>query len=164
MIGATAGSNIRPLLSLPYHRAAVKAIAWSPHKRGVLASGGGAADTKISICDTLTGNQLNSVTTLLQVCGLVWNKHANEIASVQGQLSSEICLYRCPTFTRISSVTTHIQRAPYMAVSPDGSLIATASEDEQLLIWSIFPHAQRKKPIKVTHNAYSSFISMPQIR
>ncbi|KAK5171773.1 substrate-specific activator of APC-dependent proteolysis [Saxophila tyrrhenica] len=42
------------------HKAAVKAIAWSPHQRGLLASGGGTADRCIKFWDTLSEDQATS--------------------------------------------------------------------------------------------------------
>lgn len=39
------------------HRAAVKAIAWSPHQRGLLASGGGTADRCIKFWNTVSTSQ-----------------------------------------------------------------------------------------------------------
>lgn len=39
------------------HRAAVKAIAWSPHQRGLLASGGGTADRNIKFWNTISTAQ-----------------------------------------------------------------------------------------------------------
>lgn len=36
------------------HKAAVKAIAWSPHQRGILASGGGTADRCIKFWNTIS--------------------------------------------------------------------------------------------------------------
>lgn len=36
------------------HCAAVKALAFSPHKRGLLASGGGTADKTIKLWDTIS--------------------------------------------------------------------------------------------------------------
>jgi cell division cycle 20-like protein 1 (cofactor of APC complex) len=50
------------------HTAAVKAIAWSPHQHGLLASGGGTADRKIRFWNTLTNAALNCVDTDSQVC------------------------------------------------------------------------------------------------
>ena len=63
------------------HLAAVKAIAWSPHQHGLLASGGGTADRCIRFWNTLTGQPLNSVDTGSQVCNLAWSKHDNELVS-----------------------------------------------------------------------------------
>nr|OQO20406.1 hypothetical protein B0A51_11029 [Rachicladosporium sp. CCFEE 5018] len=39
------------------HKAAVKAIAWSPHQRGLLASGGGTADRCIKFWNTVSTSQ-----------------------------------------------------------------------------------------------------------
>lgn len=58
----------QPILKLTEHTAAVKAIAWSPHQTGLLASGGGTADRCIRFWNTTNGNQLNSVDTGSQVC------------------------------------------------------------------------------------------------
>ena len=44
-------------------QAAVKAIAWSPHQHGLLASGGGTADRCIRYWNTTTGAALSSIDT-----------------------------------------------------------------------------------------------------
>ena len=48
-------SSIQPVHTFTEHLAAVKAIAWSPHHPGLLASGGGTADRCIRFWNTLTG-------------------------------------------------------------------------------------------------------------
>lgn len=45
--------NSTPLHKFAEHSAAVKAIAWSPHQRGLLASGGGTADRKLRFWNTI---------------------------------------------------------------------------------------------------------------
>jgi cell division cycle 20-like protein 1 (cofactor of APC complex) len=45
------------------HVAAVKAIAWSPHQHGLLASGGGTADRSIRFWNTLTLSPVKCVET-----------------------------------------------------------------------------------------------------
>ena len=45
----------QPVYTFTDHIAAVKAIAWSPHHHGLLASGGGTADRCIRFWNTLTG-------------------------------------------------------------------------------------------------------------
>ncbi|GAB7358535.1 hypothetical protein MBLNU230_g2598t1 [Neophaeotheca triangularis] len=44
------------------HKAAVKAIAWSPHQRGLLASGGGTADRNIKFWNTISTAQTMQTT------------------------------------------------------------------------------------------------------
>ena len=60
----------QPALRLTEHTAAVKAIAWSPHQSGLLASGGGTADRCIRFWNTTNGHQLNYVDTKSQACNL----------------------------------------------------------------------------------------------
>lgn len=61
------GTDSRPTWRFGEHRAAVKAIAWSPHQRGVLASGGGTADKKIRFWNSLTGGLVSEMDTGSQV-------------------------------------------------------------------------------------------------
>jgi cell division cycle 20-like protein 1, cofactor of APC complex len=56
-----------PLYKFSEHKAAVKAISWSPHQHGLLVSGGGTADRKIRFWNTLTGVPLHSIDTGSQV-------------------------------------------------------------------------------------------------
>lgn len=44
-----------PIYSFTKHTAAVKALAWSPHQYGLLATGGGTADRSIRFWSTMTG-------------------------------------------------------------------------------------------------------------
>ena len=76
-------NNLSPVQTYTEHLAAVKAIAWSPHQHGLLASGGGTADRCIRFWNTLTGQPLQCVDTGSQVCNLAWSKHANELVSAE---------------------------------------------------------------------------------
>lgn len=77
-------SSLSPVQQYTEHLAAVKAIAWSPHQHGLLASGGGTADRCIRFWNTLTGQPLQCIDTGSQVCNLAWSKHANELVSRDG--------------------------------------------------------------------------------
>lgn len=74
-------SSLSPVQTYMDHLAAVKAIAWSPHQHGLLASGGGTADRCIRFWNTLTSQPLQCTDTGSQVCNLAWSKHANELVS-----------------------------------------------------------------------------------
>ena len=45
------------------HEAAVKALAWSPHQNGLLASGGGSTDKKIKLWNVKTNEVVKSIDT-----------------------------------------------------------------------------------------------------
>jgi len=60
-------NSTQPILKFCEHTAAVKAIAWSPHSSGLLASGGGTADRSIRFWSTTTNSPLNCIDTGSQV-------------------------------------------------------------------------------------------------
>ena len=65
--------STQPVLKYCEHTAAVKAIAWSPHLHGLLASGGGTADRCIRFWNTTTNSHLSCMDTGSQVIVLVLN-------------------------------------------------------------------------------------------
>lgn len=76
--------NRSPQFKFTSHTAAVKALAWSPHKHGVLVSGGGTADRTIKFWNTLTGENIKSYDTSSQICNIDFSKNVNEIVSTHG--------------------------------------------------------------------------------
>ena len=54
------------------HQAAVKALAWSPHQHGVIASGGGTADQCIRFWNTATASPLNCINTGTALISYPW--------------------------------------------------------------------------------------------
>lgn len=59
----------QPLHRLDAHQAAVKALAWCPWQKNLLASGGGTADRMIRFWNSSSGACLNAVDTHSQVRG-----------------------------------------------------------------------------------------------
>ena len=164
---STIPSVSAPLYRFTEHTAAVKALAWSPHAHGLLASGGGTADRCIRFWSTTgsggsgsasenlaaatnpsTSNSnnnnnneacLGAVDTGSQVCNLAWAKHANELASTHGYSQNAVELWKYPAMTRLATLTGHTTRVLYLAASPDGRSIVTGAGDETLRFWSAFP-------------------------
>jgi cell division cycle protein 20 (cofactor of APC complex) len=56
------------------HKAAVKALAWCPWQRNLLATGGGTSDQTMRFWNIETGKLINTVNTNSQVCSLIWSK------------------------------------------------------------------------------------------
>lgn len=127
-----------PLWKFSEHTAAVKAIAWSPHQRGLLASGGGTADRRIIFHDTVKGSVINEIDTGSQVCNLAWSKNSNEIVSTHGYSQNQIVVWKYPSMTQVASLTGHTYRVLYLAMSPDGRVVVTGAGDETLRFWSVF--------------------------
>ncbi|KAJ9142643.1 WD repeat domain-containing protein [Pleurostoma richardsiae] len=127
-----------PLWKFSDHTAAVKAIAWSPHQRGLLASGGGTADRRIIFHDTVRGTVINEVDTGSQVCNIAWSKNSNEIVSTHGYSQNQIVVWKYPSMTQVVSLTGHTYRVLYLAMSPDGRTVVTGAGDETLRFWNVF--------------------------
>lgn len=161
--------SAEPLYKFSEHCAAVKAIAWSPHQRGLLASGGGTADRTIKFWNTLTSSQapsnaavtvamlandpdavipspnlLSSLDTGSQVCNLAWSKNSNEIVSTHGYSQNQIVVWKYPSMQQVVSLTGHTYRVLYLAMSPDGQVIVTGAGDETLRFWNAFKKKERQ--------------------
>ena len=129
------------------HCAAVKAIAWSPHQHGLLASGGGTADRSIRFWNSLSNTSLNVIDTGSQVCNLMWSSNVNEIVSTHGYSMNQVIVWKYPSMKKVATLTGHTYRVLYLAMSPDGSSIVTGAGDETLRFWNIFPGAKKGGPV-----------------
>ncbi|KAI8393398.1 WD40-repeat-containing domain protein [Radiomyces spectabilis] len=126
------------------HCAAVKAIDWSPHARGMLVSGGGTADKTIKFWNAISGSLLSSHDTGSQVCNVAWSKKTNEIVSTHGYASNsvsssnQVIVWKANKMQRVATLTGHSSRVLYMSMSHDGSTIVTGAGDETLRFWDVF--------------------------
>lgn len=132
------GVEETPLWRFTEHRAAVKALSWSPHQRGLLASGGGTADRRICFWNTTTGALISSLDTGSQVCNLRWSTLSNELVSTHGYSENQIVVWKYPSMQQVVSLTGHTYRVLYLAMSPDGQVIVTGAGDETLRFWNCF--------------------------
>ncbi|CAM9185416.1 unnamed protein product, partial [Heterosigma akashiwo] len=129
------GAGGAPACRFGAHAAAVKALAWSPHQAGLLASGGGTADRCIRFWNTLApeGQQaLSAVDTGSQVCNLMWSRTTTELVSTHGYSLNQVILWRYPSMTKAATLTGHTYRVLYLAMSPDGRTVCTGAGDETL--------------------------------
>lgn len=99
------------------HVAAVKAVAWSPHTHGLLASGGGTADRHIRFWNTRTAAgsasgsaSLHSVHTGSQVCSLMWSPAVNELISTHGYSLNQCFVWRYPSMQKLATLSGHTTR------------------------------------------------------
>ncbi|KAJ1418457.1 WD40-repeat-containing domain protein [Ochromonadaceae sp. CCMP2298] len=137
--------NTAPKHVLTDHQAAVKALAWSPHERNLLASGGGTADRCIKFWNAASGALVNSVDTGSQVCALQWSPYEKELLSSHGYAENQLCLWKYPTMARVKELRGHTSRVLHMALSPEGAMVCTGAADETLRFWNVFaPEGKRK--------------------
>ena len=137
---ATTGARSQaPSKVFSEHCAAVKALAWCPHDRHVLATGGGTADRCIKLWNASRGGDaLNSIDTGSQVCALAWSRSVDELVSTHGYSLNQICIWNVPSLTNYATLTGHCRRVLYLAISPDNQTIVTGAGDESLRFWACF--------------------------
>jgi cell division cycle protein 20 (cofactor of APC complex) len=134
-----------PRFSFTEANAAVKALAWCPFERNLLATGAGTADRHIRFYNTQTGSLVNQVDTGSQVCSLVWSKTEKELLSAHGYSENQLTLWKYPTLTRVAELTGHSQRVLHMALSADGTTVCSAAADETLRFWNVWDAVGAKK-------------------
>jgi cell division cycle protein 20 (cofactor of APC complex) len=133
------------------HIAAVKALAWCPWQRHVLASGGGTADRSIKLWNTQSSTQesslIKNVDTGSQVCALMFSDVHKELLSSHGFSNNELILWKYSSMTKLKEFRGHSSRVLHLAKSPDGETVCSASADETIRFWDIFRHDSSSKGV-----------------
>ena len=149
------------------HVSAVKALAWSPRQRGLLASGGGTLDKTVQFHNTLTGADGVPIHTGAQVCGLAWSPGGGVLASALGYPDNTVAVWEPAaaggedamgegdSVGPVRVLRGHTGRALFMAAAPDGMSVVTGGEDEALCFWRVFPDGRDKAILKRSGNVMS---------
>ncbi|PNF16807.1 Fizzy-related protein [Cryptotermes secundus] len=112
--------SLSPLQKYTRHLSAVKAVAWSPHHHGILASGGGVDDQCLHFWNTLTGELVKCINTGSQITNLAWSKFSSPLVSTHGFPDNHICVWNYPSLRQLTKLTGHSFRVLHLAVSPNG--------------------------------------------
>jgi len=134
-----------PVFKSSAHKAAVKALAWSPHQHGLLASGGGTADRCIRFWNCHTNKMVGCVDTGSQVCNLLFSKNMPELVSTHGYTENQVHVWSYPKMKKAATLTGHTFRVLYLAMSPDGKTIVTGAGDETLRFWDLYPRSEESR-------------------
>ncbi len=119
------------------HKAAVKALAWSPRHYNILASGAGTADRCVRIWDVDKNDMVYCKDTGSQICNIVFSKQEDEVITTHGFSNNEINIWKLKGLKKAYSLTGHTSRVLYLALSPDGRYIVTGAGDETLRFWDL---------------------------
>lgn len=128
----------KPLSLFSEHTAAVKALAWNPHRQNELTTGGGTNDKKIKFWNTYSSHSFKTVETDSQVCNMVYSMENEELVSTHGFLLNQIFVWRGKEMQKIATLSGHKQRIIYLGLSPKGEDIVTGAGDDTLRFWKVF--------------------------
>lgn len=107
---STTSQSYAPRLILDQHIAAVKAVAWCPWQRNVLATGGGTADRTIRIWNAQDGANLQCVDTGSQVCSIQWSSHYKELVSSHGFSDNQLIVWKYKDMTKVRRYNSILQK------------------------------------------------------
>lgn len=124
-----------PVHTIRSHRAAVKALSWSPVHPYSMVSGGGTADKTIKMWDISTNTPavIKSLDTRSQVCNLHWTE-SNHIISTHGYSQNDSRVFSEGLLLKFTN-RGHRNRVIHFAVSTDEQYYLTGSSDNVLNIW-----------------------------
>lgn len=116
--------------------AAVKAMAFCPWQRGLLAIGGGSNDRCIHFYHTRSGTCLATIDCAAQVTSLVWSQTRREIAATFGFAQPEhpyrIAVFSWPSCEQIVAVPWWDENRALCAVAyPGGPTTSPTSNDDE---------------------------------
>lgn len=125
------------------HKAAVKALAFCPWSKSLLATGGGSKDRTIKFWHTSTGTLLNEIQTSGQVTSLIWSTRYKQIVATFGFGDIDdpilITLYSYPQLTPLTQVRTSSPLRVLSAVSsPSMTSICVATNDETIRFYELW--------------------------
>ncbi|KAJ8357368.1 hypothetical protein SKAU_G00201620 [Synaphobranchus kaupii] len=130
------------------HQGAVKALAWCPWQPNILASGGGTSDRHIRIWNVNTGSCITSLDTQSQISSLLFVPNYKELVSGHGYSHDSLIIWKYPSMTKVAELPGHGGRVLNLALSPDGSSVASIAADETVRLWKCFELDPVKKKAK----------------
>ena len=127
------------------HKAAVRAIGWSTRKPKQLATGAGTADRKLRLFDMNKMKLEKEKETGSQICSLAFSPISNELYTSHGFSENEINIWDSRSLEKKVSLKAHTARVLFMALSPDGNVLASGAGDETLRFWDLNLKKEEKK-------------------
>lgn len=126
-----------PLLS-GMHKAAVRALGWSPRQHGVLGSGGGSIDKVLKIWSVQQSDPIFERDTGSQICCLAFSKLTNDVITGHGAPQNEISFWRTNGLKKVGSIFGHSARVLNLGLIEKGTSLVSVSADETMRFWKAY--------------------------
>ena len=89
-----------------------------------------------------------------------WSKSVNELVSTHGYSRNQIEIWKAPEMVNVATLSGHTSRVLYLDASPNGENIVTASADETLRFWSVFPKIQNNYGLSGKSNPFKNLLEL----
>jgi WD40 repeat protein len=147
LVWSLTSSDNKPTMQIK-HKAAVRAVGWSHKIPGLLATGGGYSDATIRTFDTNRNIMVDERETDGQVCSLLFSRLTNDLISSHGLPSNDLSVWRTNGLKRVVQLMGHDVRPIHICLSPDATMLVSASPDETLRFWRLYDtEMPSKRPI-----------------
>lgn len=121
------------------HSAAIKAIAFCPWQRGLLATGGGSNDRAIHFYHTFSGACLATIDVQAQVTSLIWSTSRREIAATFGYAQPEhpyrIAVFSWPDCKQVVAIPWATDMRALLAIPYPGGPNETSRQTREGEAW-----------------------------
>ena len=120
------------------HEAAVKALAWSTVKHGILVSGGGTEDRWLRFWNTKTNRLENKIKTDSQIWNMAFSRTTNSLITTHGYAENspvdqnQIIIWSNQTYKKKAVLNGHSKRVLFLTLNKEGDIAVTGSGDETL--------------------------------
>jgi WD40 repeat protein len=114
------------------HEGTAKAVAFSPNGKKIASS---ATDKTIKLWDAAKGSLLQTIEARSEVNGLVFSRSGQVLASAHTDCN--IRLWQVSTGQQVGILTGHSDIVHVIALSPDGTVLISGSEDKTVNLWSV---------------------------
>ncbi|XP_071260466.1 cell division cycle protein 20 homolog B-like isoform X2 [Salvelinus alpinus] len=116
---------------------AVKAMAWCPWQKELIATGGGQSDGVLRIWNNQSGTCVDSAQTNSQVCSMVWSEERKALFTGHGLPHHHItCWSPSPSLEQAYQLHGHMDRVLQLALSPSGTKLLSAGADCLGHVWN----------------------------
>ncbi|SCV00032.1 LAMI_0G02432g1_1 [Lachancea mirantina] len=131
------------------HKAAVKAVAFCPWSKSLLATGGGSKDRTMRFWHTQSGTLLQEIKAPGQITSLIWSVTHAQIVATFGfgdiEKPALITVYTYPSLEPVMEVRSATALRVLSAVSsPDFSSICVATNDETIRFYKLWGSAKSR--------------------
>lgn len=127
---------LKPLKTLDFHQAAVKALRFSKTKQREMFSGGGSGDQKLCRWDVSKMKVKKQKNLGSQICSLEVSKNGL-LVSTHGWPNNQVEVRDSESFRLLACFKGHTQRVLDVAIDKKEEIAVTSSGDQSVRFWSI---------------------------